>query len=175
MSQTWPWHWFPCICLWIIHKDAVCIFSQVYYVGKYGRQNSLSSENGKVSWPTKPPCRFSYSAAKKEKSTRADLRLLKCHFLSLRYDGVCCCVSGTVGWWRWRYRWTEATTVLSHTTYLPGEKIWHRWGMRQGKDTATRQEKQMEKPIQSTNQNTHTNTKASYYSLLWGTGTNCCI
>ena len=76
----------------------------------------LCVQYGAFLLPTRPPCRFSYSATqeavepratcwaesclhphRKRKVLQTDLKCLECHFLSLRYDGECCCVSGVAG------------------------------------------------------------------------------
>lgn len=80
---------------------------------------------------------------RKRNLLHTDFRLLKCHFLSLRHDGVCCCVSGMVGWRSYTYRGTDATVVLSRTWCLLEKQIRHRWGVWQEKDMATRWEKKI--------------------------------
>lgn len=96
---------------------------------------------------------------RKRNLLHADLGLLKCHFLSVRYDGVCC-------WWRWRYGGTEATTALSHTSCLLGNET------RKGCGNKTR--KTDGKPIQQL-QHTYTHANPGYNNVVWEKHTKCSI
>ncbi len=115
---------------------------------------------GTISLPNRRRCRFSYSVVReageswttcwaesylhphrKRKLLHTDVRLLKCHFLSLRHDGVCRCVSGVVGWRSWRCRGMEATAVPSRVSDLLGKQIWHRWSVWREKDPVWQQDK----------------------------------
>lgn len=151
-------------------------------VGEHGCQTLSLPCMGQSHSRPGHPASFSYSAAsiaeesrttcwaescllphRKRNLLHADLRPLKCHFLSVRYDGVCCSVSGMVGWWRWRYRGMEATPqCYPHTSSLLGNEVWQSWSVWQEKDMATEQEKTDGKPIhqlQQSNKKHHTHTQ----------------